>query len=107
MQDLVAAIAVVAGILVGFWLRHISARREKHQLEILLGESATSLAAAKTELAEAQSVAASRAGFESLAIERAKTSAQMTAERDGLRADFESRLESERQLSARVSALEA
>jgi len=107
MQDLVAAIAVVAGILVGFWLRHISVRREKHQFETRLGESAAGMASVKAELAQAQSVAAARAGFESLAGEREKTAAQMAGELDRLRADLQSRLESERLLSTRISALEA
>ena len=41
-------------------------------------------APSETDLAQAQSLAAARAGFESLAAEREKTAATVAAERDGL-----------------------
>jgi DNA recombination protein RmuC len=47
-----------------------------------------------------------RAGFESLAGEREKTIAQLTAERDGLRADLQAKTETELNQAARISRLE-
>lgn len=100
MRELMAALAALAGILIGFWLRNVSAAREKHQL-------AQDIEKFKTDLAQAQSLAANRAGFESLAAEREKNADRMAVERDNLRLELQSRIESEGVQSARVSALEA
>lgn len=107
MQELIAAGAALAGILVGYWIRSLSSKHEKQQLESRLGELTASVGELKTQLGEAQSLAASRAGFESLASERERTAARLVAERDYLRTDLESRQEDQSRLSARVSALEA
>ena len=63
------AVAAIAGILVGFWLRSASAKAQS-------------------------------AAFEALATEREKTAA-------GLREELQGKSESERNLAARVSGLEA
>ena len=107
MQELVAAVAALAGILIGYWIRSLSVNREKQQFESRLRELAGNLGEMKSELAQAQSLASERAGFESLASEREKTAAQMAAERDSLRADLQARIENERLQSARISALDA
>jgi DNA recombination protein RmuC len=107
MQELIAAIAVLAGILVGVWIRSLSSKREKLQLETRIGELAANLGEIKTELGQTQSLAARRAGFESLAAEREKSAAQITADRDSLRTEVQTRVENERQLSTRVGTLEA
>jgi DNA recombination protein RmuC len=107
MQEFIAAIAALVGILVGVWIRSQSAKREKQQFESRLVELAASLAATKAELGQVQAVADGRAGSESLAAEREKTVARIAAERDLVRADLDTHLENERRLTARVGALEA
>ncbi len=107
MQELVAALAALAGILVGYWIRTLSVNREKQQFENRVGELTRDLAESRSELARAQSLASARAGFESLAAEREKNALRVAAERDAFRADLETRIENERLHSARISALEA
>lgn len=107
MQDFIAALAALAGILLGFWLQSVSARREKQQREARLIELAADLANARADLDKAQSVADARAGFESLAAERERTAGGLAVDRDNLRIELRSRIENERLQSARVSALEA
>ncbi|MGB7548265.1 MAG: DNA recombination protein RmuC [Terracidiphilus sp.] len=108
MQSLIAGIvAAFAGILVGFWLRSASARRENAQLERRNQELAGELNAVRAELTQAQVESASRAGFESLAVEREKTIGQLLVERDGLRAQIEANAAAERTSAARISQLEA
>src|SRR5215472_15703020 len=104
MQDFIAALAALAGILLGFWLRAVSARREKLQHETRLKEIAADLANARADLTQAQSVADARAGFESLAAERERTAGVLAVDRDNLRIELRARLENERQQSSRVSA---
>jgi len=106
MQELVAAFAALAGILVGYWIRSLSVNREKRQFESRLHELAGNLGEMKSELAQAQSLASARAGFESLASEREKTASQMAAECDSLRSDLKTRLENEIIQSARIKELE-
>jgi DNA recombination protein RmuC len=102
-----AVVAALAGILIGYWLRSAAAAREKQQLETRLAESSASLASARSELGQAQAVAASRAGFESLAAERERTIAQISAEREELRRALQADIEEQRRQSSRISALEA
>lgn len=107
MQALTAALAALAGILLGYWLRHASAKTEKTQLDRRAEELLADLTALRADLAAAQALSASRAGFESLAIEREKTACQLSAERDSLRADLLSKTEAVRVQSSRISQLEA
>lgn len=85
MQAWVAVIAVVAalvGLVIGIFFRTLSAKTEKSFLEeqkIRAEQDATSL---RTQLNQAQSLADSRAGFESLATERQKAVERITEERD-------------------------
>jgi DNA recombination protein RmuC len=72
-------VAAIAGIVVGFWLRSASARRD---------------------LAQVQAESAARAGFEALATEREKSVA-------GLRQELQTKAEAERLNAARVKELEA
>jgi DNA recombination protein RmuC len=89
----IAAAALVAGVLLGFWLRANSARTE--------------IDATRTELAKAQAAAATLAGFESLAAERQLTIERLIAERDSARADLQSSADSVRDHAALISRLEA
>ena len=80
MLPLIAGVvAAIAGIVVGFWLRSASARRD---------------------LTQVQAESAARAGFEALATEREKAAA-------GLREELQTRAEAERLNAARVKELEA
>jgi DNA recombination protein RmuC len=90
---LVGAVGVIAGILVGFWLRSASAAKRTIELE-------RDLAASRTEFANAQQQLAARAGFEALATEREKTIG-------AVRGELQTKADSERLLSARVKELEA
>lgn len=107
MQALIAGIAAAfVGIVLGFWLRTASARAERAQLERRAQELTGDLTAARGELAQAQTESAARAGFASLANERAKMIEQLTAERDGLRVELQARTEAESRSTARIKELE-
>jgi DNA recombination protein RmuC len=106
MQALIGGIALIAGILLGFWLKHISGKAEKAQLARRGEELTAELGGVRAELAKSQTESAARAGFESLAVEREKTIAQLAAERDGLRADLQAKGAVESTQNARVKELE-
>ena len=108
MQPLiVGAIAVFAGVLVGFWLRAFWAKSEKAHLEQRAQELAAELTAIRAGLAQSQTELAAKSGFESLAAEREKTVRALATERDGLRADLLAKGEVERVQIGRLSQLEA
>ena len=107
MQSAFAIVALLAGILIGLIIRHISAKSEKALLDQRNRENVDALAAARGQLANAQAESAARAGFESLAAERARTIGQLGMERDGLRADLQTRAQVESNQGARISQLEA
>jgi DNA recombination protein RmuC len=106
MQALIGGIALIAGILVGFWLKHISGKSEKAQFERRVEELTAELIGVRGELARGQAESAARAGYESLAAEREKTIVQLAAERDGLRADLQAKGAVESAQNARVKELE-
>src|SRR5580692_11148327 len=82
MQAVMVGVAVLAGILLGYWIRANAAKTEKAFLEKSARESGDAFTAARAALTQAQTESAQRAGFESVAAEREKTIARMTAERD-------------------------
>lgn len=85
---MIGAVAALVGVLVGLWLR------------------SRDLRAAQSEIQRLQQESAARAGFEAVAAERAATLAQVSDERESLRAELQAKIEAERTLSATVSALE-
>ena len=94
MLGLVAAIAAaLVGIVVGFWLRNSSAGADKARLD--------------EAQALSQKEAAARAGFESLAGERERTIAQMSAELADVRVELQAKTAAERGQAARIATLEA
>jgi DNA recombination protein RmuC len=107
MQAFIAALAALAGILLGYWLCHASAKAEKVQLTRSADERLADLNTLRAELASVQALSASRAGFESLAAEREKSACQLTSERDALRSELQAKTEAERLQSATISQLEA
>lgn len=107
MQALTAVLAVVAGILLGFWIRTVSTKRELALLEQRNRESLDALAALQKQLMQSHAESAARAGFESLAAERAAAIAHGNAEVAALRSEIESKSTHASSLSARISQLEA
>jgi DNA recombination protein RmuC len=107
MDALILAVVALAGVLLGYLLRNASGNRDKKQNDDRLAEANANLGAVREELARAQSLAGDRAGFESLAGERAKTIEQLTADRERLQTEVQLRTERERVQSVRVSELEA
>ena len=107
MQALIAVLALVAGILLGFWIRTVSTKRELALLDQRNRESLDALANLQKQLAQAHAESAARAGFESLAAERDKTINRLTTERDGLRSELQTGADAARTQAARISQLEA
>jgi DNA recombination protein RmuC len=107
MQAFFVAIATVAGIAVGFFLRSASAKREAALLEERNRESIQALDTLQRLLAESRSESAARAGFEPLATERAATNDRLHSEITDLRADIALKASHESALTARISQLEA
>jgi DNA recombination protein RmuC len=103
----IAAVAALAGIVVGFILRGVSAKTESARLESGLAEKTRELAATRTALEQAQAAGVAQAGFQKLAEERSGTIAQLAAERDRAHSEVQVKAESERTLTARVKELEA
>jgi DNA recombination protein RmuC len=125
MQALIAAVAAILGIILGYILRQIAAKseriaaeNEKAQFAQRTAELSAELTRTRADLAQVRELAERRAGFESLAVERQtlidrltadreKTVAAITADRDHAYAAVQAKTESERVLSARLSQLEA
>jgi DNA recombination protein RmuC len=110
--SVVGILALLLGILVGFWLRNSSAKAEKSLLEQRMGdleqrsrEQAELLKSAQTALAQAQAESAMRAGFESLAAERGSTIAQLSGECVQLRAELKAKGDEANQSAKTVAAL--
>jgi DNA recombination protein RmuC len=121
MQALIiAAIAVVGGGLLGYWLGKTFAQANNRLLETSLTsleaekalierrtqELTGELAGVRSELAQSQAESAARAGFQSLALEREKTIGRLTAEQDKLRTDLQAKSELERNQATRIKELE-
>lgn len=107
MQALIAGIALVAGLILGFIIRSASARRESALLDQRNREALDALNALQRQLSQSQSESAARAGFEPLAAERATTIAQLNTQIEKLRADLDQKSSAETSLHARISQLEA
>jgi DNA recombination protein RmuC len=108
MQALIAgAVAAVVGILIGFLLRGLQANADRAQNDQRSLDLATQLEAARAALALAQAESARLAGFQLLADERARSLAQLAAERDALRDELQIKSASESAQAARISQLEA
>ena len=100
MPGWIAVVLALAGIALGYWLRHTAAKRETDRL-------ASDTAILRTQLSQAQSLADTRAGFEAQATERKTAIDRLASERDAARAELQSRIEAERLASSRISQLES
>lgn len=111
MQAVIAGVAILAGVLLGIWIRTNSAKSEKALLEQRNRETAEALAAARAQLTQAQSDSAARAGFESLASERQGRIDRLVAELGEVRGTLHTQQQessaSSRTQAARISELEA
>ena len=107
MQAFFTGIAILAGVVLGIIIRSVSMKREIALLEQRTRESLEALNTMQKQLAQAQSESASRAGFESLAAERAAAISQLNTDIAALRGDMVSKASYESALTARVSQLEA
>jgi len=108
MSALIAgAVAAVVGILIGFVLRGLQANSERAQGDKRLLELTAQLEAAQTAHSLALAESARLAGFQLLADERARSLAQLAAERETLRAELQLKSASESNQAARISQLEA
>jgi DNA recombination protein RmuC len=110
MQALIAVIAALAGIAVGFLLRNASAKSEKAPLEALNQKLSGDAEALKAQLADAQaraqSASAERARFEATSEERQKALDALVRDRDALQADLQTHTATEKQSAARIRELE-
>src|SRR5580698_1693124 len=108
MQSLIAAIvAAFAGILVGYWLRSISAAAEKKQLQDRNAELTKEVGSVRLELVSAQADVAARAGFQSLAAEREKSIGLISVEKEELQKALAARMKIEQEQGSTISRLEA
>jgi len=107
MQAFFTGIAILAGVVLGIIIRSVSMKREIALLEQRTRESLEALNTMQKQLAQAQSESASRAGFESLAAERAAAVSQLNTDIAALRADIVSNASHKSVLTARVIQLEA
>jgi DNA recombination protein RmuC len=107
MQALIAVLAAVFGIVLGYWLRQHSLKNELDRINRRGAELSSELASARTQLNEAQTLAASRAGFESLCAERQTIIDRLTTERNQATTALQAKLASEGALASRISVLEA
>jgi DNA recombination protein RmuC len=110
----VGIIAILLGVLVGFWLRDASGRSEKDQLTLRVQELAgelnagrAELGSVRAELARTQAESAAKNAFEALAGERERALGQLAAERDGVRGELAALASAESKAQARISGLES
>ena len=107
MQNLVAVLAALLGIVVGYLLRNLSARSEKTQADRRVGELASELAGTREELGRVRELAERRSGFESLSMERERMIGTLKTEAQKLQEDLGSKTEAEIRFAARIRELEA
>lgn len=106
-QAIITVIAVLAGILIGYLIRGGAAKSERALLEQQVQKATTDLAAAHTDVANAQAAAIARAASESVATERQVTIGRLTAERDAARSEIQAAANAAQSQAARISELEA
>ncbi|HWA94199.1 MAG TPA: DNA recombination protein RmuC [Terracidiphilus sp.] len=106
-EAVIAVVALIVGVLLGFFLGGKPARAQKAAQEEKAREDAAALAAARAETAKAQEELKRTAGFEAVAAEREKSLARLREEQDTLRAENEAKSAAERTANARIKELEA
>ena len=108
MLSVMAAVAAgFLGIGLGIWLGFLIAKHLRDPLVKRNEELAQELSAVRGELAQVRGESAGRAGYASLAGERAKKIEELTAERGALQEDLRLKAAAEIEQAARISQLEA
>ncbi len=107
MQGWIAALAALAGIIIGYLLRHVSAKNEAGQLGKRAADLVSDLTAVRAELSQIRELAERRAGFEQLCSERQSLIDRLSTEREQISAALQAKSEAERSLTSRLSSLEA
>jgi DNA recombination protein RmuC len=106
MLALFAVSALLAGLLLGFLLRSVTARTERNEFERRISELSATLNSAGVALTKSQEESAARAGFEALAREREHTIEQLKTEKTALAAGLQAKSDAESRAQARISELE-
>jgi DNA recombination protein RmuC len=101
-----AVAAFFVGIIVGFWLRERSAKVDALKQERAALDLSAQLTELRAALNQAQADSAARAGFESLAAERASSIVQITAEREALRQELEAKSQLQSDAAKTIGELE-
>ena len=104
---IVAVLALLAGLVVGYILGAKSAAARQSLLEQKTREDAAALAGMRADLVKAQADLNDAAGFKSLAIERQASIDKLTAERNEAQRAVVESAEAARKHAARISQLEA
>ena len=107
LTALAAIATLIVGVFLGHWLRSHAAKSEKALLEQRTREAAEAAERLRGDLASVQGIATRLAGFESVAVEREKTIAALSSERDRVREDLQAANRAMRDQAARISQLEA
>ncbi len=107
MDTLLAVLAAISGIVVGYLLRNALARGEKTQADRRASDLALEFTTMRGELARVRELAERRAGFESLCTEREKAITGLNNETERLRGDLASKTQAEIHFAARIRELEA
>ncbi len=105
-EAVIAVVALVVGLLLGFFLGGRSTGAQKASQEEKARQDAAALDAARAELARVQAESARRAGFEALAAERQASLERLTAERDAVRNELNAASQDGNTRAARISELE-
>jgi len=100
------SLIAVAVFFLGLWLGRAAKQNQLDQFAANERRLVDELATVRSEMERVRAESAARAGFESLAAEREKTIAQLTAEREALRQDLQLRDASDRTQNARIKELE-
>ncbi|HUX44057.1 MAG TPA: DNA recombination protein RmuC [Terracidiphilus sp.] len=95
-QAVIAAITILAGILLGYWIRGHAAKAQ-----------AAELASTKAQLEQLRAESAARAGFQSLAAERERTIAQLTGEKNQLSQELQAKNDQASQAAGTIAELNA
>ena len=106
-QALIAGIAIVVGILLGFWIRSSSAKSEKALLAQQNLKNLADLAAAQAQFLQAQAESNRRAGFESVAVEREKSIRQLQDEKNRLNDELQAKTAEATRAAGTIAELNA
>lgn len=100
-------LAMIVGVVLGFWLKSSSTRAERSLLEQRNSDLSAELKESKEAVALGKADSESKASFEALAIERQGVISGLEAERNALREQLFVKTDAEPAQASRISQLEA